>query len=112
MLAFFLHDWLLHPLNGQGYQWWSGIGSDIGEVTILGGVVMVLRHVNCNSPRCLRVGRHPTADGQHHLCRHHHPDHPSVKLRAWLPKWWPGNVPHLTLAEIHARHHAASHTLD
>jgi len=26
---------LFHPLHGQGYQFWSGIGSDLGELSIL-----------------------------------------------------------------------------
>src|ERR1017187_525388 len=30
-----LHN-LLHPLEGFGYQFWSGIGSDAGEITLVG----------------------------------------------------------------------------
>lgn len=84
--------WLWHPLAGPGYQFWSGIASDLGEVTLIAGALALLKHLNCDSPRCWRYGPHRTADGQHKLCRHHHPDLPSHKL---------------SLAEIHARHHAA-----
>lgn len=84
--------WLWHPLIGPGYQFWSGIGSDIGQITLVGGLIAMYRKHNCGAPRCLRIGKHPTADGLHHLCRRHHPDLPDHRL---------------SLAEIHQRHHAA-----
>jgi hypothetical protein len=71
--SFWLHD-LWHP------------------IAIVGGAIAVFRRWNCDAPWCLRHGRHPTADGQHHLCRKHHPDLPDRRL---------------TLAEIHHRHHTA-----
>jgi hypothetical protein len=84
--------WLWHPLEGVGYQFWSGVASDVGEVTLLGACLAIYRKHNCGAPRCWRIGKHPTADGLHHLCRKHHPDLPDRKL---------------TLAEIHAAHRAA-----
>jgi hypothetical protein len=69
-LAFWLHS-IWHPLENAGYQFWSGLGSDLGYIA---GLIALWRHLNCGAPRCLRIGRHPTADGQHHLCRKHHPD--------------------------------------
>jgi hypothetical protein len=59
---------------GPFYGFWSGFGSDIGELAIVGSIVTVYKHKNCASPRCWRIGKHPTADGMHHLCRKHHPD--------------------------------------
>ena len=85
--------YVLHPLHGNGYQWHSGAGSDLGELTLIGTFVALWRHINCESPRCLRRGPYKTADGLHHLCRKHHPDLPNRKL---------------SLAEIHARHQAAT----
>jgi len=98
--------WLWHPLGVcprgptyeqcLGYNAWSGILSDLSEITLLIAVVSLFvgfyRHTNCNAPRCLRIGRHQTADGLHHLCRKHHPD---------LPDRRP------SLAEIHRHHQAA-----
>lgn len=81
--------YVLHPEHGNGYQLWSGAGSDLGEITMIGLAVAAFKHWNCEAPRCLRHGKHPTADGQHHLCRKHHPDLPNRRL---------------SLAEIHLRH--------
>ena len=32
--------YFVHILSGKGYQLWSGLGSDVGEVTLI-GLVMV-----------------------------------------------------------------------
>jgi hypothetical protein len=85
--------WLWHPLQGPGYQFWSGIASDIGEVTLIGGGIALYRKHNCGAPRCWRIGKHPTADGLHELCAKHHPDLPDHGR--------------LSLKEIVERHHAA-----
>lgn len=101
-VAAILPSWLLHPLGYcvgspkmvvacKGYNFWSGIISDLGEVTLIGGSLAMLKHLNCDAPRCLRYGPHRTADGHHKLCRKHHPDLPNHKL---------------SLKEIHLRHHA------
>ena len=71
-----LTDILLHPLHGNGYQWWSGEGSDIGEAAIIGGLVAILRRHNCHEYRCWRLAWHPDPETGHPLCKRHHPDHP------------------------------------
>jgi hypothetical protein len=80
--------------NGSGtpYLFWSGIGSDLGEIGILGGMVAIYRRHACHTPWCLRWGRHPAAGGQFQLCTKHHPDHPR----------------RLTLAHIRRMHHQTS----
>lgn len=90
MLAAIIAHWIFQPLHGNGYQLWSGIGSDVSEITILAGALALLKHLNCDAPRCPRYGPHRTSDGQHKLCRRHHPDLPTRRP---------------SLAEIHARHH-------
>jgi hypothetical protein len=65
---------LLHPLSGSGYQFWSGIGSDIGEVVIIGGLYGLLRKHNCHAKGCWRIGRHPVDGTNYIVCRRHHPD--------------------------------------
>jgi hypothetical protein len=63
---------------GPYYAFWSGFGSDIAELGIIGaiatGVYQVVRKYNCHQPRCWRVGNHPAAGGQFYLCYRHHPD--------------------------------------
>jgi hypothetical protein len=60
-------------LSGPEYGWWSGAGSDLSELAIVGALVGLLRHRNCEVRRCWRLGRHQTAAGRH-VCRKHHPD--------------------------------------
>jgi hypothetical protein len=83
--------WLLHvlgvdDLSGRWYGFWSGFGSDIGELAIAGGLVTMIRQRNCEVHRCWRLGRHATAAG-HRVCRRHHPEG------------------HLTAAGVRERHH-------
>jgi hypothetical protein len=56
--------YLLHPLTGAGYAWWSGAGSDLGEITI---IAVVIRYLNCNEKGCWRFG-YPHHG---HKCRQH-----------------------------------------
>jgi len=64
-----------HPLGGLGYQFWSGIGSDIGEITIIGALFAVWSNHNCHIHRCWRLSWHPSKKyGGHIVCRHHHED--------------------------------------
>lgn len=74
-------NWLLHFLgvrptvpNGA-YNWWSGAGSDLGEVAIVGALVTIVRHHNCGTSGCFRFGRHEyEMNGvKHKLCKKHHP---------------------------------------
>jgi hypothetical protein len=64
--------------TGPYYGFWSGFGSDLEEFGILGaigaGIYQLVRKYNCHEPGCWRIGNHPTADGQFHLCYRHHPD--------------------------------------
>ena len=55
---------LLHPLEGLGYDFWSGIGSDLGELTI---VLVLWRHLNCHAEGCWRPARHQMGG----FCRRH-----------------------------------------
>jgi len=75
-------------LSAKGYAFTSS-GEQISIPAALG---LYILHTRCDTPRCLRRGKHPTADGQHKLCRRCHPDMPNERL---------------TLAQIHDRHHAA-----
>lgn len=71
-MRFLLADlwWLLHPMAGRGYQFWSGIGSDISELTLVVGVGVFLHHHNCIEKGCWRMGHRDPEHG-HPLCRRH-----------------------------------------
>jgi hypothetical protein len=82
-------DWLevhLGIVNESGpyYAFWSGFGSDIAEFGILGALATALyqavKRYNCHFPGCWRIGIHPAAGGQFHLCYRHHPDMAGTKL--------------------------------
>jgi len=55
-------------LHGDGYQFWSGIGSGS---PLIAGVYLAWRRHNCHVRGCPRViwKQH----GDHSLCRRHHP---------------------------------------
>ena len=65
--------------SGPYYGFWSGFGSDLAEISILGaigtGVYQLVKKYNCHEPGCWRVGTHPAAGGQFLLCYRHHPDY-------------------------------------
>jgi len=60
---------LLHVLGidttaGPWYAFWSGFGSDLGELAIVG---VVWNHLNCHEAGCWRIARHAHAG----RCRKH-----------------------------------------
>jgi hypothetical protein len=75
-----LNHWdLNNPLKGNGYQSWSGILSDVGEITLItGGAFAAYRfkknhECHVESPKnCRRFGR-PVPGTGHVACRKHHP---------------------------------------
>lgn len=69
------------PLHSDGYQFWSGIGADFGEATILTAFVIWWKHHNCQVGGCWRIHlRNPTGGG-HFVCKKHHPAHEGDNLR-------------------------------
>lgn len=79
-----LGDWLRVHLGivneaGPYYAFWSGFGSDLAEISILGAigtaVYQLVKKFNCHQPGCWRIGNHPAAAGQFMLCYRHHPDY-------------------------------------
>ena len=83
-------------LSGPWYGFWSGFGSDLTELGIIGaigtGVYQLVKKYNCHEPGCWRVGTHPAADGQFLLCYRHHPDFQGMRPT------------HEMIARIHAEH--------
>ena len=74
-------DWIQHAigtdnLSGPLYGFWSGFGSDLGEVAIFGGVVQLYRKHNCHAKGCFRIGRHQVEGTPYIVCAKHHPGIP------------------------------------
>ena len=62
--------YVLHVEHNNGYQWWSGAGSDLTELALLGAVVTHFRHHNCHHKGCWRLGHaHPKHGWP--ACKHH-----------------------------------------
>lgn len=70
----------------KGYNFWSGIGSDLGEITLLAAVIGLYKHINCEEPHCPWMGhRHP--DHGRPVCRKHYHTHvpPQPPKRPHMP---------------------------
>lgn len=52
------------------YNFWSGSGSDLSEITLLGIAAGWWHKVNCHQEGCIRIGKH-TVDGTPWCSRHH-----------------------------------------
>jgi hypothetical protein len=70
--------WLLHVAGvddpaSNWYGFWSGFGSDLGELAAVG---VLLRRFNCHVRGCWRLGRHRLPGTSYVICHRHHPDHP------------------------------------
>jgi len=77
ILSHFWH-WLLTvtgviiPSAGsKWYNFWSGFGSDLGELVIIGSIIGLYRHHNCAVKGCWRIGHHPVAGTPYKTCHKH-----------------------------------------
>jgi hypothetical protein len=80
-----LNHWdLNHPLKGNGYQSWSGILSDVSEVTLPVGLAGFYLHHTCGASwRCLRLAHHKVDGTTASVCHRHHTSghHRKLQLR-------------------------------
>jgi hypothetical protein len=74
MLRLILHLLGLDSASGTAYLAWSGVISDLGEITLIAGIIAFLRHINCHEPGCWWMGKYPAAGGSFRFCHRHHPD--------------------------------------
>lgn len=76
MIHHLLHWLAIHTgtINESGpyYGFFSGFGSDLGEIALVGAMIAMVRRHNCAVHRCWRIGRLATAGG-HLVCRRHMP---------------------------------------
>lgn len=65
------HFFGLDNLSGPEYGWWSGAGSDLSELALVGALIGGYRHVTCHQRWCGRLAKHQV--GPYRVCRRHHP---------------------------------------
>src|SRR5580704_13686983 len=60
------------PSGGsEWYNFWSGFGSDLGELVIIGSIIGIYKHHNCVVKGCWRIGRHPVKGTPYLTCHKH-----------------------------------------
>ncbi|MGH7722232.1 MAG: hypothetical protein ACRENL_05275 [Candidatus Dormibacteria bacterium] len=67
------HFFGLDNAAGAPYLWWSGMGSDLSEVAIIGAVIGLFTRHNCHVKGCWRLGTRPVGGTTHVVCSRHHP---------------------------------------
>lgn len=70
--------WFLHATgadnpSGVEYGFWSGWGSDLGEIALLAALYGIIRNLNCHVKGCWRPGFHPVNGTAFKTCTKHHP---------------------------------------
>lgn len=68
--------------SGPYYGFFSGFGSDIGEITLIGALLVGYRKINCHVNGCRRIGHYPLEGTPYKLCRRHHPGIPNKVTHA------------------------------
>lgn len=80
----FLHFTGSDDTSSVYYGFWSGFGSDLGEITLIAGLVAWWRAGECHVDSCHRRGKYPFK--HYKLCRVHHPDMPDKVTRLHIMK--------------------------
>jgi hypothetical protein len=75
MITFLVQFFGLDNGSSVGYLFWSGIGSDLSEIALIGALIGIYRKHQCHIDRCWRLARHPTGNGIV-VCAKHHPQGP------------------------------------
>lgn len=70
--------WFLHwtgtsDPSSYWYTFWSGFGSDLGEVAIIGAIIGAYRKHTCHAAGCWRISKHHVEGTPWITCRKHHP---------------------------------------
>jgi hypothetical protein len=76
-LSHFQHWLAVHTgtVNEAGpyYGFWSGFGSDLSELAIVGAIIQIFRVHNCHVHRCWSFRTYPVEGTPYKVCKHHHP---------------------------------------
>ena len=80
------------------YSWWSGAGSDLGELTLVGMLIGMYKvKLNCHEPGCPWPGSHTVTSDDGAVVRLCHKHHPGVA----------GNkLTHADIVGVYAQHKA------
>lgn len=62
--------------TGPYYGFWSGFGSDLGEVALIGAVAGIYHKHNCHQKGCWRIAKFEVDGTPYKVCRKHHPTIP------------------------------------
>lgn len=68
----FMHWTGSDNVSGPYYGFWSGFGSDIGEIALLAGIYTLLRKHNCHVKGCKSVITSNDPEVHAPACRKHH----------------------------------------
>jgi hypothetical protein len=97
-----------HVLGADGrgwYNFWSGIGADIGGVAFIGASIGLYRKHNCHVKGCWRLAKQSVRGTSWVVCHRHHPEgHPTADQVA--------QVHSKILAAEHAALERATHVVD
>jgi len=66
-----------HVLGADGRSWynfWSGIGADLGGFAVVGALVGVYRKHNCHVHGCWRIAKQQVVGTSWVVCHRHHPE--------------------------------------
>ena len=75
-------------VSGDQYGFLSGAAGDLGEITLIGGMITLYRKHACHEPRCWRIGHHPVEGTPFAACRRHHPALHGKPARGHMTAAW------------------------
>jgi hypothetical protein len=72
-----------HVLGADGKSWynfWSGVGADLGGFAVVGAAIGLFRKHNCHVRGCWRIAKQQVVGTSWVVCHHHHPEgHPTAE---------------------------------
>jgi hypothetical protein len=60
--------------GGTWYNFWSGLGADIGGLAFVGAGIGLYRKHNCHVAGCWRIAKQQVVGTSWVVCHHHHPE--------------------------------------
>ena len=60
--------------GGSFYNFWSGLGADIGGLAFVGAGIGIYRKHNCHVSGCWRIAKQQVIGTSWMVCHHHHPE--------------------------------------
>lgn len=68
VMPHWFYTYFVHVLSGKGYQFWSGIGSDIGEIALIGALIAFWGKHNSHVPPLLAPKLAPEQEVRRSRC--------------------------------------------